>query len=547
MRYLVATLISVIFFSACQDKIKTVDTIYTNANIYTVDSSFSKATTLIVNADTLVKVGDKELLEHYKAKTTVDLNGQTVLPGLFDGHAHILNYGLQLNRVDLFGTPSFKAVVSRITDFVDQNPDTEYIIGRGWDQNDWAEQSFPTKDTLDLLFPDTPIALTRIDGHAMLVNQSALDLAGLTTTTSLFGGELIKDEGGELTGVLIDAPMSLIRKTFPSIDASSITKALQQAEDTTLSYGLTTIVDAGLSKEHILLIDSLQQSKDFKTRLYTMIQNEQDDIDYFLDRGILKTKHLNVRSVKVYADGALGSRGAALKETYSDQANHFGSMVIGLSEFEALAQKLKASPFQMNTHAIGDSANFVVLQTYDRLLKSESDRRWRVEHAQVLDPDEYNLFDGENILASVQPTHATSDMYWADERLGEERIKHAYAYQSILESANTIALGTDFPIEKISPFLTFYAAVARQDLEAYPKNGFNPENALTRKQALKGMTIWAAYANFEDQEKGSLEPGKLADFIVIDQDLMQVPIHDVPSIKVLRTIIGGEEVFTAQP
>ncbi len=539
-------LLSLVFITlSCESPKIEVDRIFTNANIYTVDSDFSKANTLIINADTIVAVGGQELTEEFDAEEIVNLDGKTVLPGLIDAHAHILNFGLQLNRVDLFGTNSYKQVVKRITDFVEDNPQTSYIIGRGWDQNDWPTKQFPTKDTLDLLFPDVPVALTRIDGHAMLVNQAALDLANINSETNIFGGEVIKDKNNQPTGVLIDAPMSLVRNTFPSLDVNHISKALKNAEDITLSYGLTTVVDAGLSVENIQIIDSLQKSDEFKTRIYAMIRNHPEDIKHYLENGIYKTKHLNVRSFKVYADGALGSRGAALKEDYSDQPNHFGSLVISLDEFNDLAKKISNSPFQMNTHAIGDSANYVVLQTYDKLLSHKSNQRWRVEHAQVLDPEDYEFFDGDNILASVQPTHATSDMYWADERLGQERIKHAYAYKTILKSAGNIALGTDFPIEKVNPFLTFYAAVTRQDLNAYPENGFNIENSLTREETLKGMTIWAAYANFEETEKGSLEAGKLADFVILDRDIMQVPIQNVPNTEVLQTIIGGQTVYKA--
>jgi predicted amidohydrolase YtcJ len=274
-----------------------------------------------------------------------------------------------------------------------------------------------------------------------------------------------------------------------------------------------------------------------------MLSNNEANISEFLESGILKTDRLNVRSVKVYADGALGSRGAALKAPYSDQEHHFGSMIIDLDDFQALAKRLKDTEFQMNTHAIGDSANYVVLKTYDDLLKEETDKRWRVEHAQVMDDNDFHLFDGQNIIPSVQPTHATSDMYWAGDRLGEERVQHAYAYKTILENAGMVALGTDFPIENVNPFLTFYAAVARKDLQNYPEEGFIPEQKLSREETLRGMTIWAAYSNFEDQEKGSIESGKFADFVIVDQDPMTVKEDAIPDTKVLSTYINGEQVF----
>lgn len=543
--FIVSILVSITFLSCSGSKIE-IDTLFINAKIYTVDSDFNTAEAIAIKGDKILAVGSAEKLQsNYEASETIDAKGKVMLPGLIDAHAHLYNLGLKLSQVDLDGTQSFDDVVSKVVTYQKNHPNKKYIIGRGWDQNDWDVQEFPTKDTLDKLFPETPVALTRIDGHAMLVNQAALNQAEIDENTKVFGGEILEKDG-KLTGILIDNPMSKIRNSFPETDRKTQTEALQSGEKVALSYGLTSLVDAGLKAEIIHLINDLQQSDEMKIRIYAMLSNNQSEIDSFLDSGILKTNKLNVRSVKVYADGALGSRGAALKSEYSDQKNHFGSLLIDLKEFKTLAGKLSESEFQMNTHAIGDSANYVVLKTYDSLLKTETDRRWRVEHAQVMDAADYNLFDGENIIPSVQPTHATSDMYWAEDRLGKDRIKNAYAYKNLLEAAEKIALGTDFPIEKVNPFLTFYAAVARQDLEEFPQDGFNPENALSREETLRGMTIWAAYANFEDDEKGSLEPGKFADFVFIDQDIMTVDLNKIPETKVLQTFIGGEEVYSAE-
>jgi len=387
------------------------------------------------------------------------------------------------------------------------------------------------------------VALTRIDGHAMIVNQKALDKANIDEATPVFGGEIVQNNG-RLTGILIDNPMAKIRVTFPELDKTAQTTALKSAEDIAISLGLTSLVDAGLNSDVIHLIDDLQNAGELKMRIYAMLSNNEENISEFLKSGILKTDRLNVSSVKVYADGALGSRGAVLKEPYSDKEDHFGSMIIDLNDFKTLAVRLYNSEFQMNTHAIGDSANYVVLKTYDSLLQNDENRRWRVEHAQVMDDKDFKYFDGENIIPSVQPTHATSDMYWAEDRLGEQRTKFAYAYKTLLNHAGKVALGTDFPIENVNPFLTFYAAVARQDLENYPEGGFNPDEKLSREETLKGMTIWAAYANFEDKEKGSLEPGKFADFILVDQDPMEVELNKIPATKVLSTYIGGEKVYS---
>lgn len=544
MKYLTVALFLILnlFFVSCSNKLE-VDLLITNAKVYTVDNEFSVAEAFAVRDGRIIEVGTiSGMKEKYSSTESIDVKGKTILPGLIDAHAHLYNLGLKLSRVDLDGTESYKDVISRLQDFQEQFPETDYIIGRGWDQNDWEIKEFPTKDTLDLLFPEIPVALTRIDGHAMIVNQMALDKAGIDETTEIFGGEIQK-KNGKLTGILIDNPMATIRNTFPEVDKEAQTQALQAAEHIALSLGLTSLVDAGLNSDVIHLIDDLQNQGELKLRIYAMLSNNEDNISEFLESGILKTDRLNVRSVKVYADGALGSRGAALKEPYSDHENHFGSMIIDFDDFQTLAKRLHDSEFQMNTHAIGDSANYIVLKIYDELLKNDSDRRWRVEHAQIMDNSDFKFFDGENIIPSVQPTHATSDMYWAEDRLGAERIQFAYAYQTLLENAGMVALGTDFPIETVNPFNTFYASVARKDLEDFPQDGFNPKEKLSRKQTLKGMTIWAAYANFEENEKGSLEVGKFADFIIVDQDPMEVEENQIPKTKVLSTFISGEKVY----
>lgn len=526
-------LILVFALQSC-DKKQQADLIVMNAKVYTVNENFA------VRDGIILEVADSEELQlKYKADKMYDAKGRAVYPGFIDAHAHFYGFGLQLQKVDLTDTKSFDEVVERIVQFQKKNK-VDFITGRGWDQNDWKDQNFPHKKRLDELFPNTPVAVTRIDGHALLANQKALDLAGITPETKVEGGE-IELKNGKLTGILIDNPMSLVRNVIPESTKEEAINGLLEAQKIAFSLGLTTIDDAGLRKDAIMLIDSLQKTGDLKMRMYAMVENHPEDVDYFLNEGIIKTERLNVRSVKVYADGALGSRGAALKKTYSDKKNHFGAMLIGLDEFKALAGKLSKTNFQMNTHAIGDSANVVVLKTYDSVLKNEKDRRWRVEHAQIVGEKDFKYFGG-NIIPSVQPTHATSDMYWAKDRLGEKRLKNAYAYKKLLKQSGKIALGTDFPIEKVSPFLTFYAAVARQDVHQFPKGGFQKENALSREETLRGMTIWAAYANFEEHEKGSIEKGKLADFIVLDQDLMNVEEKLIPKTKVIATFVGGEKV-----
>lgn len=539
MKQIVFSLLFLALLQSCNTKTP-VDLIVYNANIYTVDDNFSKAEAMAIKDGKLVAVGTSEdITNSYTSDVQNDINGQTILPGFIDAHCHFYNLGIQQQRVDLVGTKSFSDVVERVTAF-QKEKNVPFITGRGWDQNDWDVKEFPNKDTLDVLFPDTPVALTRIDGHALIANKKALELAGITNTTKVEGGEVeLKD--GKLTGILIDNPMSLVRDVVPKPGREQQIAALMEAQDICFSYGLTTVDDAGLSKDEYHLIDSLQQAGDLKMRVYGMISNTEENLDYYLNKGIIKTDRLNIRSVKVYADGALGSRGAALKQPYSDKGNHFGAMVIGPEDFKTLAERIAASEYQMNTHAIGDSANIVVLRTYDKLLSKEENRRWRVEHAQIITDQDFDYFS-TNIIPSVQPTHATSDMYWAEDRVGEERIKGAYAYNTLLDQAGIVALGTDFPVEQVSPFLTFYAAVARQDTSGFPEGGFNMKEALTREETLKGMTIWAAFSNFEEDEKGSLEAGKFADFIVLNENIMEVEASNIPSIKVLETYVNGEQV-----
>jgi len=537
MKKLISIFVLISIFSCSKEK-QQVDTLVINANVYTVNSNFDKAEAFAIKDGKFFQVGtSKELQNTFEADTIIDAKGQAVFPGFIDAHCHFYGLGMNLQKVDLGGTTSFDEVMKRVLDYQNERQ-AEFIIGRGWDQNDWEDKNFPNKKLLDALFPDTPVALTRIDGHAMLCNQAALDLANITKETKIDGGEIIIEDG-ELTGVLIDNPMELVEAIFPKPNRELQINALLDAQNICTNLGLTTVSDAGLHREVIELMDSLQQTGDLHMRVYAMVSNTKDNLDYYLTKGKIKTDQLNVQSVKVYADGALGSRGAALKAPYSDKDHHFGAMVIGLEDFKTLASRIEAANYQMNTHAIGDSANRFVLKTYEKTLQGETDRRWRVEHAQIITNNDFELFKNENIIPSIQPTHATSDMYWAEDRLGAERIKGAYAYKTLLNASGKVALGTDFPVEQVSPFLTFYAAVSRQDVKGYPEGGFNLQDGLSREETLKGMTIWAAYANFEEDEKGSIEVGKFADFIILDQDIMTTDVKNIPNIKVEQTYIGG--------
>ncbi|MBT8239336.1 MAG: amidohydrolase [Croceitalea sp.] len=540
MKKLVLPLLALIALQSCTSKVK-VDLIVHNANIYTVDDKFSKANSLVVDGGEFIAVSnDESILDQFTAEKIIDAQGRTIVPGLIDAHCHFYGLGMNQQVVDLVGTTSFDEILERVSAYQSKSP-SNFIRGRGWDQNDWELKEFPTKTELDALFPNIPVALERVDGHAYLVNQKALDLAGITKNTNITGGEIVKDKMGNLTGVLVDNPMGLVDAVIPKPSRAIQIKALKDAQALCFDYGLTTVNDAGLNKGTIELIDSLQQTDDLKIRVYAMISNNAENLDYYLAKGIVKTDKLNVRSVKVYGDGALGSRGAALRAPYSDKAGHFGAMITPVTEIEQLAMRIAKSDYQMNTHAIGDSANIAVLRAYQNALMGKEDRRWKVEHAQVISKSDFDYFKN-GIIPSVQPTHATSDMYWAGDRLGEERLQGAYAFKTLLNKAGIVALGTDFPVEHVSPFLTFYAAVARQDLEQYPEGGFQMKDALSREETLKGMTIWAAYSNFEENDKGSIEVGKMADFVILSDDIMTVPTQEIPNVKAEQVFLGGAKV-----
>ncbi len=546
MRFLLPLLCVATFFSCAPEKTEA-DLLIKNGTIYTVNTDFEMADAVAVKDGKIIEIGKKPELElKYSFTEVYDAEGQTVLPGLIDAHAHLFNLGIAMQQVDLSGTVSFEDVINKVVAF-QKEKNVEYIRGRGWDQNDWEVKEFPNNTLLDSLFPDTPVALSRIDGHAMIANSKALELAGITAETKVPGGLVMLEDGEakepKLTGLLIDTPMDLVWATFPDESKAFAEKALRDAEIECLALGLTTINDAGLDRNVIELIDEMQQADSLKLRVYAMVSNSEENLDYYLNKGIIKTDRLNVRSVKVYADGALGSRGAAMKRSYSDEENHFGAMITPQEDLMAVAKKIAAAGYQMNTHAIGDSANVAVIRAYKEAIDNSKDMRWKIEHAQVVDLQDFDAFS-KNIIPSIQPTHATSDMYWAEERVGSKRIKGAYAYKTLLDKAGMVVLGTDFPVEKVNPMHTFYAAVARKDLKNYPEDGYRMEEALTREETLKGMTIWAAYSNFEENEKGSIEKGKFADFTILDRDIMKVDADSIPTAKVMATYINGEKVYS---
>jgi hypothetical protein len=523
-----------------------VDTLLINGTVYTVDSFFSKAEAVAVKDGKIVAVGTStDLKRKYRAKETINLQGKFLYPGFIDAHAHFFGYGLDLRKANLTGTESSEDVLHRLSDFAKDlhAKPGEWIIGRGWDQNDWEVKEYPTKERLDQLFPNNPVILTRIDGHAAIVNQLALDKSNINASTKLIGGDVLLKEG-KPSGVLIDNAVDLVSNNIPAATEQQIKDGLLAAQQKCFAAGLTTIDDCGLNYFQVLQLEKYYKSGDLKMRLYVMLSDWKNNYEAIFRRGKIKTDRLNVRSFKVYADGALGSRGACLLQPYEDQPGYPGFLLSNPEHFDSVAAIIYNNGFQMCTHAIGDSGNRTILNIYGKYLNKKNDLRWRIEHAQVVNENDFNLFGMYSIIPSVQPTHATSDMYWAEKRLGAQRIRGAYAFNDLLKQNGWIPLGTDFPVEDIDPLKTFYAAVFRKDAKGWPAEGFQTENALTREATLRGMTIWAAKSNFEESEKGSIEKGKFADFVLLDTDIMTAPFEQVLKARVIKTICGGELVFS---
>ena len=534
-----------ILVAACKRKEYNADTLVKNAIVYTVDSAFSTADAFVISNGKIVAVGKADTLEQkYLAKETIDAGGKAVYPGFIDAHAHFYEYGMGLQEVKLAGSNSWQTTLDTVSSFARANTEG-WIIGNGWDQNIWATKQFPNKAKLDSLFPVRPVILSRIDGHAAIVNQAALNIAGIKPGQTISGGT-IEIKNGKLTGILIDNAVGIVRRKIPDPTEQAVQSALLGAQKNCFAVGLTTVDDCGLPFQMVSIIAALQHKGDLKMRMYVMLSDKEENYDYLFKRGAYKTPGLNVRAFKVYADGALGSRGACLLKPYSDSAKWVGFLLSSKAHFEDVAKKIAAKGFQMCTHAIGDSANRIMLKIYAAALKGKNDRRWRIEHAQIVSPEDMKYFGQYNIIPSVQPTHATSDMAWAVKRLGTQRLKSAYAYKELMKQNGWIPLGTDFPVENINPMYTFYAATIRKDLKGQPNAGFQMQNALSRVEALRGMTIWAAKANFEEQEKGSIEAGKYADFVILDKDIMKVGGSELPNVKVVKTYINGVKVYEKQ-
>jgi len=529
---------------ACSAAKKQADFIYHNGKIFTMDEQMPEASTMVIKDGKIVAIGNEELLESYtcEPKNMVDLKSQYVYPGLIDAHCHFYGYAKTLMSCNLVGSKSWEEALHLLDSF-SETTSSAWLTGRGWDQNDWADKKYPDNSMLNKMFPDRPVILKRIDGHAAICNQKALTLAGIDVHTSIDGGEIVK-ENGKLTGVLVDNAVDMVEKVIVQASASDLTKALGQAEKECFSLGLTTLADAGLDLKECLFLDSLSQKQQLSIYLYLMLSPTEAALQFAKDKGIYETDHSKICSFKLYADGALGSRGAKLKRDYCDRPGHSGMLLNSFDFFQTFCGKVyRETPYQVNTHCIGDSANTLILNTYGQFLQPGNDRRWRIEHAQIIDTSDIRLFRKYAVIPSVQPTHATSDAPWVEDRICADRLPGAYAYQSLLAQNQYIALGTDFPVEYLNPLFTYYSAVFRENANNKSQIPFLFSERLSPIQALKGMTIWAAKACKLEHRKGSLEKGKDADFIILSQDLLKAGKEQVLNSKVIHTYRMGKMVF----
>ncbi len=530
------------FMNSCTQK-NSAELIVTNATVYLIDEGFSKTESFAVVAGKIAAIGTtEEILKKYASDNIFDATGKYVYPGFNDAHCHFNGYANNLAQyADLRGTVSTEEIYERLKAHHEKFGG-DWILGRSWDQNDWEVKEFPDKTELDKLFPETPVYLVRVDGHAGWCNSKALEMAGITAATKMPGGDVVL-KNGQPTGVLVDNAMGLVSKLIPEIAGEQKQKALLEAQVKCFAAGLTSVTDCGLDRNTILLMQEMQNSGELKMRVNAMLNPAQENFEYFVKKGPMKSEKLVVNTIKLYADGALGSRGALLLEDYSDNPGNHGLQIETQEYYDKICQLALDNNYIMATHAIGDSANRLMLNTYGKFLKGKNDRRWRIEHAQIVNHDDFAKFAEFSIVPSIQATHCTSDMSWAADRVGEERVKGAYAYQTLLSQNGWLPNGTDFPVENIEPLFTFYSSVFRTDHNGFPEGGWKMEEGLTREQTLRSMTIWAAKASFEENEKGSLEPGKYADFVILDTDLMIATSQQVLDAKIESTWIGGERVY----
>jgi predicted amidohydrolase YtcJ len=528
-------------------------TLIANARIYTLDPGgtvVDAGSMAFSDSGEILAIGDDEpMARAFPGARRVDMVGRTVLPGLIDSHGHLYGLALSFTRAQLAGTRSKDEVMERLHEFEAGLPEGEWVLGRGWDQNDWPEQTFPTFADLDAEFPDRPVWLRRIDGHAAWGNSAAMAQADqdLTGDWQPEGGHIQRDDRGRPTGIFIDGAMNLVERAVPEPSPEVESAALDLALEQLVSLGLTGVHDPGVDRHVIDLYRAKITAGDFPVRVYALSDGIGETTGWLCANGPLSdpSGRLEMRAVKLYADGALGSRGAALLADYSDDPGNRGLLFMSDDDMKSAIRTVVGCGLQAGVHAIGDAANRQVLDAYQSVLPEFPDNpgRHRIEHAQVLSPEDIPRFAELGVIAAMQPTHATSDMYWAGERLGADRLPGAYAWKRLAEAGALLAFGSDFPVEEVNPMLGIYAAVTRQDLKGWPDGGWLPDERLSREEAVRAFTLNAAYAGFAEQTTGSLEIGKRADFIVLDRDIMRVPANQIPDAVVLETWVDGQPVF----
>lgn len=516
-----------------------VDLIIHNALIITMDENLPKSEAMAIKDGKIIAIGsEREILNRFRASEEINAKNKTIIPGINDGHGHILSLAKQKMIVDLTGTQSYQEMIERLTDYKNKHQ-VDFLVGRGWDQSLWGDSLLPDNELLNLSFPEIPVALTRIDGHAMLVNQKMLDLANINNKTNIAGGKVeLKDN--KPTGILLDMALEEVKKHFPTLDKSILKKHILQIQEDLFSLGITKVHEAGLTYDDFLLLDEMVNESSLELEIYGMLFPEKENLALLMD-GHYKNENLIVKSIKVILDGALGSKGACLVEHYENDPHNNGILLFDKDSLVNIAKFAKLNNVQLNIHCIGDSANRIVLKMVDTLMQDIPDHRWRIEHAQIVSPKDFQYFDKTGLIPSVQPTHATSDQKWVEDRIGAHRLEGAYAYKTLFDIRKLLIFGTDFPIEHFDPFATIHAAVQRKNINNEPIDGFLKEQAIDLNSSLKAMTIWAAYGAFDEAETGSLTKGKKANFTILDQPLESYPNFS-PNYA-LKTFINGKIVY----
>lgn len=539
MKYIV--LLSLLLtLSACY-KGKSVDLIIHNAKIHVMNDQLEMSEAIAIKDGKIVEVGpERQILNKYTAKTIINAQNKDVFPGFHDAHGHIMSLAKQKLNADLRGSRSYYEMISKLEKHQSKTKQS-ILIGRGWDHSIWGEKIMPDNQLLNETFPETPVALTRIDGHAMLINQAMMDYVGINDTTQVKGGDFLKKDG-KLSGILLDHALDLVNNAIPKPKKEDLKAAILSIQNDLLAAGITHVHEAGLSAEERDLFIELADKNQLEIYVYAMLFPTPENIEFAKEHGFYKNNRLSIRSFKIIADGALGSHGACMIEPYSDLTNTHGMLLKSPSEIHAVFTEAKTLNYQVNSHCIGDSANRTVLRMIDTLMQKTPDHRWRIEHAQIMHPSDFQYFNSTGVIPSVQPTHATSDQRWAEHHIGKERLeKGAYAYNTLQKESGMILFGTDFPIEHYDPFGTIHAAVQRKNTENEPLKGFLKDEAVDLATTLKAMTLWAAYGCFEEGQVGSLEKGKQANIVIFDQ-AVKSSASFLPNYAWV-TIVDGKIVF----